>query len=167
MKMRTHPAVVSTRITYGQRARLERTAAELSKKTSQPLTVAELLRLAVENVTRRQFDAAALLVGMRAIDSHAPESPEDREELCKFLGLPDDATDDEITRAVQALLATAEPPAPAGATAGNADAPPPASAFRRELTRAERDYCAKHKLTPEQFAARKRDAVRTQPKKGK
>jgi hypothetical protein len=91
--------------------------------------------------------------------------PKDRKRLTDLLGLPADATDAEITTAVTDLIAATSdtagaPPAAAGATGGAADAPPPASAFRRELTKAERAYCAKHKLTPEQFAARKRAAVR-------
>jgi hypothetical protein len=43
---------------------------------------------------------------------------------------------------------------PAG---GNGDTAP------RKLNRAELAYCEKHKITPEQFQARTRDAVRTRP----
>lgn len=41
---------------------------------------------------------------------------------------------------------------------------PPASAEPvRKLSRAELAYCERHKITPEQFQARTREAVRTQP----
>jgi hypothetical protein len=94
-------------------------------------------------------------------------TPADRAELCKFLGLPDDATDAEIQSAVQALITAtgdtaAAPPPSAGAKGGNADVPPPPGVtFGRKLSRDELAYCEKHKLAPEQFAARKRDAVRS------
>jgi hypothetical protein len=158
--MRTRPLVVSTRLDYGQRSRLQRSAVEITKRTGQPTSISELLRSAADAIGRRRFDTAALAVGIRALNDDTPATEKDRVELCKFLGLPADATDAEIQTAVQAYLVSAEPPAPAGATGGNADAPPPASAFRRELTKAELAYITKHKITPEQFAARKRAAVK-------
>jgi hypothetical protein len=63
-----------------------------------------------------------MAVGVRAM-SDSP-SEKDRVDLCKYLGLPEDATDSEITKAVEALLVSAAPPASVGATGGNADAPP-------------------------------------------
>jgi hypothetical protein len=99
-------------------------------------------------------------------------NPKDRKRLTDLLGLDPDALDSEIAAAVEALLAAtsdtaAAPPAGAGATGGNADPPPAPTPFKRALTKAERSYCAKHKITAEQFQARTRAAVRTQPKKGK
>jgi hypothetical protein len=106
-----------------------------------------------------QSEAFRRAVALLARESGDPEAKLDA--VAKALGLdPKAASPEALTAALDDLIARAFPiDAPAGATGGGADTPPPGSAFRRELSKAERAYCAKHKLTPEQFAARTRERV--------
>lgn len=58
-----------------------------------------------------------------------------------------------LIRSTRGVLPRRAHNAPAGEDGGNAPAP-------KKLSRAELAYCEKHKITPEQFEARKRGAVR-------
>ena len=107
-----------------------------------------------------------------ALSGNVP-GPDDLAELIKFLGLPPNASSDDVTQAVAAILGTPDGVNdPAGATGGGADASkdparqPKGAAYARQLTKAELAYVQKHKITREEFEARKRAAVRTATRKG-
>jgi hypothetical protein len=124
------------------RSKLERAAAKLSADIGEPVTISDVLRGAATAIANGRFDGAAMHFGLRAI-SAKPQTEADRAALCTFLGLPDDATDEEITAAVEGMLGSAAPPAPAGATGGSADVPPERAALLAQLTAPERRAAAK------------------------